>query len=368
MRRQLLASAAGLALLVGAPAFAQQATQPAGPQAQPATPAQPMQQVPAQQQAQPGQTLGQPAPQQVQPGQQQVAQQCLEQLQQLNARMHQDGFWLAGWGGRWGYGFAGEPAATGAVGTPAGGVGAPATGAATGAAGGPAAMTGAVGGPATGAPPGGGMATAAPTAGAPQTWGAVPWGAQPAFGWDSPRHQIQILFGAGNVLAHRGDQQGCQAVAQSLEQVYGDYLARLQEAGVTPAEIQTWRQEQIVAARPVAEFGGMISVDDVTGTEVRNAQDQRLGTIEDVILDPQSGQISHVIVSHGGFLGLGATDVAVPWQLFRTSPGLNTFVLNVPENVVEAAPRVDRGRWGSPTVYRLDRQQIDSYWQQHAPA
>ncbi|HVL71381.1 MAG TPA: hypothetical protein VM434_05785 [Beijerinckiaceae bacterium] len=250
MRRQLLASAAGLALLVGAPAFAQQATQPAGPQAQPATQAQPMQQVPAQQQAQPGQTLGQPAPQQVQPGQQQVAQQCLEQLQQLNARMHQDGFWLAGWGGRWGYGFAGEPAATGAVGTPAGGVGAPATGAATGAAGGPAAMTGAVGGPVTGAPPGGGMATAAPTAGAPQTWGAVPWGAQPAFGWDSPRHQIQILFGAGNVLAHRGDQQGCQAVAQSLEQVYGDYLARLQEAGVTPAEIQTWRQEQIVAGAP----------------------------------------------------------------------------------------------------------------------
>jgi sporulation protein YlmC with PRC-barrel domain len=271
--------------------------------------AQPAQQQPAQQQQQPAQ-------------QQQVAEQCLRDLQALNERMQQDGYWIAGWGARWG--------------TPArGAADAPAT---TGRA--PAAIPG------------------AGTAGGP-------WGTPARFGIHSPRYQIQILHAATNVLAHRGDQQACAQVMGELREVYTGYVAELQQAGIEPGRVTTWRQDRIIAAQPVQQLNRAVSVDEVTGTEVRNAQDERLGSIHDVIMDPQSGQISHVVLARGGFFGLGADHVVVPWQTFRATPDLNLFVLNVAEPVVEGAPTVDLGLFGDQSVFQRERQQADQYWQKH---
>jgi sporulation protein YlmC with PRC-barrel domain len=49
----------------------------------------------------------------------------------------------------------------------------------------------------------------------------------------------------------------------------------------------------------------------VLGQPVYNDKDEKVGTIEDIIIAPDKA-ISYAIVGAGGFLGLGTHDVAVP--------------------------------------------------------
>jgi sporulation protein YlmC with PRC-barrel domain len=294
-----------------------------GAWAQPAQQQQPQvqQQRPIQQQVQP-QQQAQP---QAQP--RQVAQQCLNDLHALNRQMDQDGYWLAGWGTRWG--------------TPA----QPTTGRA------PARAPGATGA----APP-------ASTSGVARS----PWGQQ-QFGLASPRYQIRVLHSATQVLAHRGDEQVCQQMLAQTRAVYEGYVAQLRQAGVEPGQVTTWRQDRIASAQPVQQLQiGGINVDNITGTEIRNGADQRLGTIDDVLVDPQTGQISYVIVNRGGFFGIGADDVPVPWAALRATPDLNLFVLSVSQQVFEQAPQMaDAGWFQQPTLHQHERQRVDQFWQQH---
>lgn len=266
--------------------------------------------------------------------QQQVAQQCLENLTAFAQRMDQDQFWLSGWGTAWGYG-----SGTATTGVPPAGVADPA---------------------ATGA--------TAPAPGVGGPMGADPWAAAggPLYGVQSPRNQIEVLYGAAYVLAQQGKQDGCEYVLAELTNTYEQYTARLQEAGIDPAEVTSWRQEKIALAQPVQEVQGMsrFTIDDVTGTDVRNLQDEHLGSVSDVILDPKTGAITYAIVARGGFLGIGREHVAVPWNQFRATPGLNTLVLNVAEEAMQNAPTVDPDSFADPTTVTRQNEQVDQYWGQ----
>ena len=54
----------------------------------------------------------------------------------------------------------------------------------------------------------------------------------------------------------------------------------------------------------------------VLGQPVYNDKDEKVGTIDDIIIAPDKG-ISYAIVGAGGFLGLGTHDVAVPVSKFK---------------------------------------------------
>jgi sporulation protein YlmC with PRC-barrel domain len=58
---------------------------------------------------------------------------------------------------------------------------------------------------------------------------------------------------------------------------------------------------------------GDLSFNALVGTKVKNDNKDTVGSIEDVYLDG-SGRIQTVVLSVGGFLGLGAKDVAVKWS------------------------------------------------------
>lgn len=58
------------------------------------------------------------------------------------------------------------------------------------------------------------------------------------------------------------------------------------------------------------------------GTDVVGADNQKIGDVNDLLFD-KSGQIHAVIVGVGGFLGLGAKDVALSMQSFEVMPGAN---------------------------------------------
>ena len=251
----------------------------------------------------------------------QIAEQCYEDLRAFGQRIQDEGYWLTGVRGRWG-GTAPGTAYYPGVGVPGG--------------------------------------TAAGTAEVAEGAGGAAnrplWGV----GIQSPGMQIETLFRGAQVLAIRGDQEGCEVVLSELTQLYDEYVATLQDAGVDPDEVASWRQEMMVAAQPVEELPvDGFSVDRITETEVRNLQDEYFGDIEDVQIS--NGEVQNVVISRGGFLGLGEENVVIPWEALSVTPNMNLFLLDVPEEALEQAPRVE----GDLRQLNEEQQaQVEDYWRQ----
>ena len=58
------------------------------------------------------------------------------------------------------------------------------------------------------------------------------------------------------------------------------------------------------------------------GTDVMGADDQKIGSITDILFD-KTGNIQAYVVGVGGFLGVGAKEVALAPKSFTTVPGQN---------------------------------------------
>ena len=52
----------------------------------------------------------------------------------------------------------------------------------------------------------------------------------------------------------------------------------------------------------------------IVGQDIYNQNGEDIGEISELILDPKTGQVQQVIVSVGGFLGIGERNVALPWN------------------------------------------------------
>lgn len=83
---------------------------------------------------------------------------------------------------------------------------------------------------------------------------------------------------------------------------------------------------------------------EITGTPVFNSKNEELGTINELIVDDAKGFVRFAVVGIGGFLGMGETDVIVPWLAFqhKHDKGEMSYVLNVTREQLEKAPRFDR--------------------------
>src|SRR6201984_2418156 len=65
------------------------------------------------------------------------------------------------------------------------------------------------------------------------------------------------------------------------------------------------------------EFGNLIGSDKVEGTAVFGPDDNKIGSIERVMIDKMSGKVSYAVLGFGGFLGLGNDHYPLPWQSLK---------------------------------------------------
>lgn len=80
---------------------------------------------------------------------------------------------------------------------------------------------------------------------------------------------------------------------------------------------------------------------DLTGEPVQNSAGEDLADIDDFVIGPD-GQISHVIVSFGGFLGLGDKEVMLPWEQMQISmdeDGDEVVTLAMTKEEIESLPQ-----------------------------
>lgn len=76
----------------------------------------------------------------------------------------------------------------------------------------------------------------------------------------------------------------------------------------------------------------------VIGTDVYNTMGEKIGTIEDVMLDKLDNGIMFAVVGFGGFLGIGEKYHAVPWSSLDYEPSRGGYVVPFSKDQLEAAP------------------------------
>jgi sporulation protein YlmC with PRC-barrel domain len=88
-----------------------------------------------------------------------------------------------------------------------------------------------------------------------------------------------------------------------------------------------------------ATSGALISSDKVEGTTVYNTAGDKLGSIDNLMIDKHSGQVRYAVLEFGGFLGMGTDRYPLPWKLLKYDTRHDGYVVPLDKSQLEDAPR-----------------------------
>jgi hypothetical protein len=113
--------------------------------------------------------------------------------------------------------------------------------------------------------------------------------------------------------------------------------------------------------------GHLIAGSKVTGTTVYDMAGEKLGHVEDVMIDKQSGRITYAVLSFGGFLGMGDSHHPMPWSILKYDASLGGYRVNLDRRTLEGAPTYagnEYGNWEDEAWARKvhDYYKADPYW------
>lgn len=87
--------------------------------------------------------------------------------------------------------------------------------------------------------------------------------------------------------------------------------------------------------------GTQVSVDEMVGKEVMGANGEPLGEVSDVVLDPETNQVVQLVIASGGFLGIGAKNVAVDIAEAEIRPEEGIFLSSITQEDITQMPEFD---------------------------
>lgn len=80
---------------------------------------------------------------------------------------------------------------------------------------------------------------------------------------------------------------------------------------------------------PRDETSRLIAADKVEGTPVYDRDGERVGTVETFMVTKQSGRVEYVVLSFGGFMGLGDGHYPVDWDMLTYDRDRDGYVVDL---------------------------------------
>ena len=125
----------------------------------------------------------------------------------------------------------------------------------------------------------------------------------------------------------------------------------------------TWDRDRVTGDGqwmiPASRLSQVQKASKIMGTTVKNQQNEKLGKVDNMLVDVQSGRIVAVVVSSGGFLGMGDELSPVPPTALHYNAERDTLQLDTTKELLKAAPHYQASQWPdfseptySDSVYR----------------
>ncbi|MBU0718911.1 MAG: PRC-barrel domain-containing protein [Planctomycetes bacterium] len=84
---------------------------------------------------------------------------------------------------------------------------------------------------------------------------------------------------------------------------------------------------------------------DLIGKPVQNPDGERLGEVQDLAIDGERGRVAYVVLSFGGFLGMGEKWFAIPTESLTLPKSAKHFVLAMEKDRLKDAPGFNKDKW-----------------------
>lgn len=99
--------------------------------------------------------------------------------------------------------------------------------------------------------------------------------------------------------------------------------------------------------------------DALLGSDVFNQAGDKIGTLKEFVIDPNSKELQFAAVESGGVLGMGAKTVLVPWQLFQLEPKADNDKTRV---ILDATIDKLQGSVEYDSEKPVPADQVNAYW------
>ena len=111
---------------------------------------------------------------------------------------------------------------------------------------------------------------------------------------------------------------------------------------------------------PSTSSNDCISSDRVEGTAVYNTNGDKLGSVDDLMIDKQSGQVRYAVLEFGGFLGMGTDRYPLPWNMLKYDSEKDGYIVPIDKDKLEGAPRYADGE--APAYNSEYGQRVNGYY------
>lgn len=177
-----------------------------------------------------------------------------------------------------------------------------------------------------------------------------------------PGYEVRTLIASAKIVAQRGDGQACESLLGTARGLYTTYAEDLRKGKVPTVNMSAWRRHQIDTAVAVTGADLAFRADQLLGAGVVNPKGEDLGSVDDIMMDAQTGKIGYLVLSRGGIFGFGENYVPVPWEDFKAAPGNKLFVLASTTSTMDNAPKV-KGDWNfQQDAFAAQSQKVNAYW------
>jgi sporulation protein YlmC with PRC-barrel domain len=103
-----------------------------------------------------------------------------------------------------------------------------------------------------------------------------------------------------------------------------------------------------------------LTASSMMANKVLNKSGEKLGTVNDIMIDITTGKIEYVIIEFGGFLGIGEKFFAIPFKLLAINTNEHAWVIDQARSVLEKAPGFDKDHWPKTNAHEFNSS--GAYW------
>jgi sporulation protein YlmC with PRC-barrel domain len=106
-------------------------------------------------------------------------------------------------------------------------------------------------------------------------------------------------------------------------------------------ELQEGAEEAVEAPETGAGQDATLLASALLGKELDNLNDEELGSIEDLLIDLNTGEVLFATIEHGGFLDIGDSDFPVPLTAMQWGAEEDEMIVAISPDMLETFPDID---------------------------